>query len=172
MPRVSPFFLLPLLCLSLGSCGAVSKALHSHHKKVDEDKTPKDLFIGVIEMVNPEQHFVLIKTGIQLKLQPGWKLETRPNTGDKAVLTITPEQKLNFLSADIVDGFPQRGEIVVLPPQLGTAAVVPGQQPLPPGQPSLPGGNLPLPSATQPPAPPPSKPLLAPNGEVLPPPIP
>jgi hypothetical protein len=172
------FLLLPLLCLPLCGCGIISKALQ-HHKKDDKDKQPKDIAIGVIEMVNPEQHFVLIRTGMQYKLSPGWKLETRPLNGPKSVLSITPEQKLNFLSADIVEGFPQQGELVVLPPQPGSAAAVP-TLPGTPGTPVtgnlVPGNAAPmLPSSVAPtPAAPqaPRTPIRAPTGEVLPPPIP
>lgn len=172
MPRFLHFLLLPLLCLSLSGCGIVAKAFRSKPKPDENDKKPKDLFIGVIDMVNPEQHFVLIKTGIQLKLQPGWKLETRPSSGGpKSVLVITPEQKMNFLSADVVEGFPQQGEMVVLPPQAGSAAA-PGA----PGSPSAPplptsGGLTPGQASPQQPQQP-AKPLIAPNGDVLPPPIP
>jgi hypothetical protein len=157
--------LLPALCFSLCGCGVVSRNLHSHGEKEKdkEDPKPKDLFIGVVEMVNPEQHFVLIRTGIQLKLQPGWKLETRPVSGSKSVLVITPEQKQNFLSADIAEGYPQQGEMVVMPPQLSgfsTANITPanpesGQAPSAPAQSKPPPG-----------------PIHAPTGEELPPPIP
>ncbi len=171
MPRFLNFLLLPLLCLSLSGCGLIGKAFRSKPKPDEDAKKPKDLFIGVIDMVNPEQHFVLIKTGIQLKLEPGWKLETRPSSGGpKSVLVITPEQKQNFLSADIAEGYPQQGEMVVLPPQGGSAAPAatgsPGALTLPTGSGLTPGQASPQ----QPQQP--AKPFLAPNGEVLPPPIP
>jgi hypothetical protein len=171
----------------LSGCGIIAKALRSKPKPDEDAKKPHDLFIGVIDMVNPEQHFVLIKTGVQLKLQPGWKLETRPSSGGpKSVLAITPEQKLNFLSADIVEGFPQQGEMVVLPPQGGSAAAasVPGS-PGAAAAPALPSGggftpgqlspqqpSLPVQSPQPRQAPQiqqSAKPIIAPNGEVLPP---
>jgi hypothetical protein len=159
--------LLSLLCFSLCGCGIVSKAFHSHHKKDDDkDKQTKDLFIGTVEMVNPEQHFVLIRTGLQLKLQAGWKLETRPQNGSpKSVLVVTPEQKLNFLSADIADGNPQQGELVVLPPQAGLTSTAPATSAAP--------GNSAVPQPQGQPQPQPqAAPIRAPSGEILPPPIP
>jgi hypothetical protein len=173
------FLLLPLLCASLSGCGIISKALTPRHKE-DKDKTPKDIAIGQVEIVNPEQHFVLIRTVMQFKLEPGWKLETRPISGPKSVLTITPEQKANFLSADITEGSPQQGELVVLPPQAGLAAAMPtlpggpasGPQGAPPSSlGSPPSAALPLPPQPQQP-PQPHRPLRAPNGDELPPPIP
>lgn len=133
------------LCITLpfflGSCGLVGKWFRPKPKP---DKTPPhDLFIGTIESVNPEQHFVLIHTVMRTSLQAGTKLETRPTTGSKARLTITPEQKLNFLAADITEGFPQVGEAVVLPPQLAVASAPGGTAP--PIQLPLPSGSLPPP---------------------------
>ncbi len=130
---VMPFF--------LGSCGLAGKWFRPKPKP---DKTPPhDLFIGTIESVNPEQHFVLIRTVMRTTLQAGSKLETRPTTGSRARLTITPEQKLNFLAADITEGFPQVGEAVVAPPQL-TVTPAPGSE-LPTIQLPLPPGGLPPP---------------------------
>jgi hypothetical protein len=118
--------------------------------KPAKEAAASDTFVGTIEMVNPEQRFVLVQTTVKFNLQPGWKLETRPVSGTKSVLTISPEQKLNFLSADITEGYPQKGDVVVLPAQaVETPAIAPAQ----------PGGSPP------PPAP-------APAASALPPPIP
>jgi hypothetical protein len=139
----------------MGSCGLIAKIFHRKPGPVDAE--PHEMFIGTVEMVNPEQHFVLIRTAMRFKLEPGWKLETRPVSGSKSVLTIAPEQKLNYLSADITEGFPQRGEVVVLPAQkAGAPAAVDPSSPLP----RVDGGGaeLPLPSR-------------APTGEELPPPV-
>ena len=141
----------------LGGCGTIAKIFHRKPKPVDT--TPHDVFIGTVEMVNPEQHFVLIHTSMHFKMEAGWKLETRPVNGSKSVLSITPEQKLNYLSADIAEGFPQRGEVVVLPAteakKLNAAA------------------STPTPSATDTPNPqnvlPPFDPGTATPGQALPP---
>ncbi len=135
---ISLYIILPFI---LGSCGMVGKWFRPKPKPV---KTPPhDLFIGTIESVNPEQHFVLIHTVMRTTLITGSKLETRPVNGSKAKLTITPEQKLNFLAADITEGFPQPGDPVVYPPQLPADAAPGGT-----GQPTqlpLQGGTLPPP---------------------------
>lgn len=109
-------FLLAALPMTLGGCGLLAKWF-APKPKPDKDAASRDIFIGVIEMVNPEQRFVLIRTAMKLNLQAGWRLETRPESGGRSVVTVAPEQKLNFLSADIVEGYPQKGELVVLPPQ-------------------------------------------------------
>ncbi len=133
------------LCLSLpfflGGCGLVGKWFRPKPKP--DHTPPHDLFIGSVESVNPEQHFVLIRTVMRTTLPAGSKLETRPTSGSKARLTITPEQKLNFLAADITEGFPQVGDAVVLPPQF-PAAPAPGTA-APPLQLPLPAGGLPPP---------------------------
>jgi hypothetical protein len=143
---LSIWILLLALPVTLGGCRVLGKWF-PRKKKDSSDTATRELFIGTIAMVNPEQRFVLVQTGLKLNLQTGWRLETRPVSGNKSVLTVSPEQKLNFLSADIVEGFPQKGDLVVLPPQ----------------------GNL-SPTAAEPPAGPPPLPL--PAASSLPPPIP
>ena len=146
--------LLVSLPLMLGSCGMIAKIFHRKPKPVDTE--PRDQFIGTIETVNPEQHFVLVRTAFRLQLDAGTKLETRPVNGSKSVLSLTPEQKLNFLSADIIEGFPQHGEIVVLPASSVKA-------------PSVTTDSLPLPSLDPGGIAPP--PTVSPTGQELPPPV-
>ncbi len=136
--------LLLTLPLMLGSCGLLSKWF-AKKPKPDKDAGTKDVYVGSIEMVNPEQGFVLVQTGMKLNLQPGWKLETRPVSGTRSVLTVSPEQKLNFLSADITKGFPQKGETVVLPPQAGAIVAPPTTVPVPPPAPGVSPSTLPPP---------------------------
>lgn len=123
--------LLLTLPVLLGGCGSLPKwfTKKARHNK---DAETNDVQVGIIEMVNPEQGFVLVKTSTEYNLQAGRKLETRPLAGIRSVLTVSPEQKLNFLTADITEGLPQKGEIVVLPPQVGSlmapATTVPSPQ--------------------------------------------
>ncbi len=129
--------LLLILPVMLGGCKLLPKWLVRKPKPVKETAA-KDVYVGSIEMVNLEHRFVLVQTNMKLNLQPGWKLETRPVSGIRSVLTVSPEQKLNFLSADIAEGYPQKGEIVVLPPQgAETPVITPAQ----PGAPPLPSAN-------------------------------
>ncbi|MEI6535715.1 MAG: hypothetical protein WCN98_10275 [Verrucomicrobiaceae bacterium] len=140
--RLRSISLILIMPFFLGGCGMAGKWFHAKPKK-DKNAVPHDLFIGTIESINPEQHFVLIHTVMRTTIQAGSRLETRPATGNKSLLTITPEQKLNFLAADISEGFPQVGDAVVLPPQLPVAPVSGGSTP--PIQLPLPLGGLPPP---------------------------
>jgi hypothetical protein len=85
----------------------------------------------------------------------GTKLESHSPNGLKAVLTVTPEHKMNFISADITEGYPQQGDTVV---QIAA--------PKPPDTPAPSGGDQPPPLD----APPPIVDLPLPEGQ-LPPPI-
>lgn len=114
--------LLLSLAVFLGTgCGTVGKLMRKpkEDKKAEEaakTEPPKqDAAIGLIEMVNPEQQFVLVRTEMRMTLLPGTKLITQPQTGNKASLIVTPESKQNFISADIVEGYPKRGDVVILP---------------------------------------------------------
>lgn len=134
MPRLLPMILLPLLPLALGGCGLLAKWFGPRANPAPEEQNTG---IGVIEMVNPEQRFVLIRANMKVELQPGSKLETLTASGVKSVLAVSPEQKLNFLSADILEGYPQKGETVTLAPK--SVSVVPESTPALP----QPAGNLP-----------------------------
>lgn len=157
------FTALGTLLFSLSSCGSMSHFLKKSSKsaKPQAPAAPKDQVIGTIEMVNPEQHFVLVKTLNRMALTAGTKLESHSPNGLKAVLTVTPEHKMNFISADIVEGYPQQGDIVV------EIAV-----PKPPDAPAQPAIDQPPPLEPQPSngAPPPIVDLPLPEGQ-LPPPI-
>jgi len=61
-------------------------------------------------LVAPDQtvYEALKKAILSRRLPPGTKLITQPQTGNKASLIVTPESKQNFISADIVEGFPKR----------------------------------------------------------------
>jgi hypothetical protein len=120
-------------------CGLVKKGLTRKKKPAPTDST-QDSYIGVVESVNPEQRFVLLRTDLRMAVAPGTKLETRAASGLRSLLTVTPERKANFLSADITEGMPAAGDVVVLP-----------------GQPNIPSLNAPTPvmppASSQAPAP-------------------
>jgi hypothetical protein len=109
-------------------CGLVKKGLARKKKPASTDSI-QDSYIGVVESVNPEQRFVLLRTDRRLAVAPGTKLETRAASGLRSSLTVTPERKANFLSADITEGMPAAGDVVVLPgqsniPSLNAPAVI------------------------------------------------
>ena len=132
MPR---FLLLPglLACITLLSgCGLLKKFLHSRKHPPAEADHSGNVFVGVIESVNPEQKFVLVRTDMRMVIAPGTRMETRSINGAKGALVVTPEHKMNFISADIAEGSPAAGDIVIIHSQ----SDVPGQ-PAVPSVPSL-----------------------------------
>jgi len=176
---LAPLF--ALLTTSLIGCGTVKKGLSWRpfkKKPAVEEKTQKDLYLGTVEMVNPEQRFVLIRSELRMTFPAGTRLQSRSKTGSKTDLILTPERKMSFISADIKEGFPQAGDTVVIPfaepaasaaiagtPMPGTAAPASGHQPaLPAGYVPTPG-QLPSAEASAPPPGPPAGP------DDLPPPI-
>lgn len=111
---------LGLATLACTSCGTMSKMMRKPKEEkpaetAKEEPPKQDMAIGLVEVVNPEQQFVLVRTESRMSLPPGTKLITQPQTGNKASLIVTPESKQNFISADIVEGFPKRGDVVILP---------------------------------------------------------
>lgn len=150
------FTALGTLLLSLSSCGTMNHLLQTHlgkRSKTAAPQEPKNQIIGTIEMINPEQHFVLVKTSYRMALAPGTKLETLAANGLKAVLTVTPEHKMNFISADITEGFPQQGDTVILPAPIKStdAPAQPGSDQPPPIDAPPPIVDLPLPVDQLPP---------------------
>lgn len=184
------FTLLPAL---LASCGTVRKPLSWNpfkKKAAPEEVSQKDLYLGVVEIVNPEQRFVLIKADTRMVFPAGTRLETRSKTGSKALLTLTPERKQSFVSADIKEGFPQAGDAVVIPfsePGIAAAMAPPPVQggtqlnpsPNPNAPPPAPGAPLPALPANYEPVPgqlpdenpAPGVPQAAGGRDALPPPI-
>jgi hypothetical protein len=129
------FLILVLLgSLMFGSgCSSLKKLLPKKHKPAAADKNSAT-YIGVVESVNPEQKFVLVRTEIRIALAPGTNLECRSANGAKSTLVVTPERKMNFLSADVAEGTPAAGDIVILPAQAAAEATAKGT---PEGVPAL-----------------------------------
>jgi hypothetical protein len=132
MPRVLILVALVACVLATSGCGLIKNNLFSRKKTPEGADSTKDVFIGVVESVNPEQKFVLVRTDTRMIIAPGTKLESRSMSGSKASLTVTPERKLNFLSADIAEGSPATGDVVIMP----GGSITPGVS-KPPSIPSL-----------------------------------
>lgn len=102
------------ICLSLmllfvfTSCGLLRR------RPAPQETNTKtgDIPIGVVEMINPEQKFVLITLSPGYMVTTGTKLYTFSPSGLKAELKVTPERKFSFLTADIIEGYPQKGKPV------------------------------------------------------------
>ena len=140
-----------IVVVSIAGCGTIehyTEKLSELGRKKDkvENNAPQEIVIGVIEMVNPEQRFVLIRNESAFGINAGTALETRTASSTKTKLVVTPEKKLNFVSADIAEGYPQRGETVVLPVQQPIAAASIAKR-----NPDLAPKNLPKPATQAPP---------------------
>ncbi|MCF7785698.1 MAG: hypothetical protein K9N47_06225 [Prosthecobacter sp.] len=177
---------LPLL-LGLSSCtyienklGGLAPKKSSKDKRVGEAKV-----IGVIELVNPEQNYVLINCERRVDIPAGSEIISQGVNGTDAKLRVTPERKGNYITADITQGTPQvrdlvlyqvkrdeqpaattmtaSGAIVPLAPVMQADVIPPLDapfQPMAPVQPSFvpaPTAPPPLRQAPQSPAPPPAE---------------
>ena len=126
---------------------------------------PTEVLVGTIELVNPEQDFVLIRCEVIPVLPDRAELTAVGLDGSESKLVLAPERKGRHLTADIRDGQPQLRQLVIYrrgpasapaspaapeaptPPEAPTAPAAP---PAPAGLPSLPG----LPPGYLPTAPP------------------
>ncbi|WP_133795682.1 hypothetical protein [Prosthecobacter fusiformis] len=84
-------------------------------KKKDKPKPngPKTTLIGIVDMVNPEQNYVLIRCDQVPRIEAGTELVAVDATGKESRLKLTPERKGRFLTADIQSGQPQVTNLVV-----------------------------------------------------------
>ena len=161
-----------LLVLLLPGCGVLK---FSKKKPAPEKPLPQGgamALIGIVELVNPEQKYVLIRCEVAPALPPGTELIALDASGAQSKLVLTPERKGLYLTADVKQGSPQVSNLVMqrLSGPAQPAAPAPGPPPgaLPsvpltnpfPEPPPTPGStlplepSLPLPTETKP-APPP-----------------
>ncbi len=100
-------------------------------KKVKPEPTGQSTLIGIIEMVNPEQNYVLIRCEQMPSITPGTELSALSSDGKKTKLILTPERKGHYLTADIKEGSPEVSNLVLLshgslpPPELPPPTVTP-----------------------------------------------
>lgn len=109
---------LATLLLGLPSCTYLENKfggmMPSLSKKSPEDKRiGQAKVIGVIELVNPEQNYVLINCEQRVDIPPGTEIISQGVNGTNARLRVTPERKGNYITADIVQGTPVVRELVV-----------------------------------------------------------
>lgn len=106
---------LPLL-LGLSSCTYLEKKFGgmSSSKDSPEDKRVGEAkVIGVIELVNPEQNYVLINCEHRVDIPAGTEIISQGVNGTDAKLRVTPERKGNYITADITQGTPQLRDLVL-----------------------------------------------------------
>ena len=72
------------------------------------------VFLGNITQVNAASGFVLIKTPVNQRLEPGIPLQSFNDAGMSAELLFSPEQTFGFMTADIREGAPLVGDAVYL----------------------------------------------------------
>lgn len=139
-----------IACLSLPSCSLIGAGLRKipwKKKKAPADSKDNNFtqVIGVVEMVNPEQKFVLIRTQTRMTISAGQELSAMDGFGGFARLKVTPEKKQDFLTADIVDGNPRAGNVVMFKPNMKTVPpATPNQPPGPNSPPFSPPPELPV----------------------------
>ncbi len=78
------------------------------------DLSDKRVFLGNVTLVNEDSRFVLIKTPVNQRLQPGFPLQSFRDRELSAELGFSPEQIHGFMTADIREGAPAVGDQVYL----------------------------------------------------------
>jgi hypothetical protein len=147
--------------LLLAGCGILKKG--GKPKTSDKPAAPQGesmALIGIVEMVNPEQRYVLIRCQVLPNLPAGTELTAYDATGAASKLVLTPERKGVYLTADVKAGSPQVSNMVMLR-RSGAAQAVAPLAPTPP--------PTPLPAPVPAPVPIPAQPTAAP---LLEPPLP
>lgn len=139
--RFSTSFIALLLTCLLPACG------HMKKKKAPPAEEAKTTLVGIVDMVNPEQNYVLIRCEQMLAMGAGTELIALDATGAEAKLKLTPERKGRYLTADIKEGTPRVANLVILrksgntplSPTSGPVPIAqPGAIPMTPGMPSTP----------------------------------
>jgi hypothetical protein len=136
--RVIPF--LRRLVAALGLAALLCHCSSTSSPDSGKPDTAQDdpVAVGIIEFVNPEQKFVLIKMQSRMPMPPGHKLTALDATGALSELVVSPERKGTHLTADIVSGNPRRGNLIIHQPALNRPA---GSAPNPSTAPLIPPGN-------------------------------
>ncbi len=103
---------LPLL-LGLSSCTYLENKFGSLKKSSEDKSVGQAKVIGVIEMVNPEQNYVLINCEHRVDIPAGTEIISQGVNGTDAKLKVTPERKGNYITADITQGTPLVRDLVL-----------------------------------------------------------
>lgn len=131
-----------MLCLP-GCSHLASKALQKPLKKLQDNRVGQALLIGTIEMVNPEQNYVLIHCDSRPTLDAGVELIALDSSGNKSKLVVTPERKGNYLTADIKEGTPVVGSLALQ--KIQESDTLPAVPATPDGQPTSPAPSVEMP---------------------------
>lgn len=101
------FLLLLAVCAGLSACATPNKP-----PKNALPTTPQPRLVGTVALVNQESGFVLVDVGTSYVPGPGKTLKCLLGGKETAELKTTPEQKIPFISADIMKGTPAKGDQV------------------------------------------------------------
>jgi hypothetical protein len=113
------WFALALVLLIAAGC-ATTTSSETKLKPVKGTENEKDgpmYLVGIIEFVNPEQGFVVFKAEQGVDLPTGHALTALDATGALSELTISAERKGPHVTADIKEGFPRAGNLVIYRPK-------------------------------------------------------
>lgn len=157
-----PAVLILIVCCQLAGCSLLSKKPEKKPGPVGQAT-----LIGMIEMVNPEQNYVVIRCDTPPAIQPGTELIALSSLGTRSRLVLSPERKGYYLTADIKEGSPSVANLVLLPHSAEPPAPAP---PLPaPEAPSTIDASNPGPVSAVPATPLPAlQPQAPPPGETPP----
>lgn len=152
--------LLLLVCVQLAGCSLLKK-------KREEKPGPvgQATLIGMIEMVNPEQNYVVIRCDTPPAIQPGTELIALNSLGTRSRLVLSPERKGYYLTADIKEGSPSVANLVLLPHSSAPPAAPPSEPRPEPEKPSTNDASNPGPASAVPATPLPGlQPQAPPSG--------
>lgn len=102
------FFRSLFLGLLLAGC-----SLAKRDRPKPEPAGTRTTLVGIVEMVNPEQNYVLIRCEQVPVLAAGTALIALDASGAEAALVLSPERKGRYLTADIRSGQPQVSNLVL-----------------------------------------------------------
>lgn len=105
--------LILLLLLPLATSCASLRSDKSKAKPAADPSPPTEILVGMIELINPEQDFVLIRCEVVPSLPAGAELTALAADGSVSRLVLAPERKGRHLTADIREGRPQLRQLVV-----------------------------------------------------------
>lgn len=91
------------ICACLSACATGRKKPQA---------APGPRLVGTVAFVDRSSGFALVDVGTLYIPQPGMALKSFSAGNETAVLMVSPERKMPFISADIVKGDPHRGDQV------------------------------------------------------------
>jgi hypothetical protein len=125
-----------LLALFIATSLVVGCASKNKEKK--PEPTGQATLIGMIEMVNPEQNYVLIRCEPMPALNAGAELIALSASGVRSKLVLSPERKGHYLTADIKEGHPEVTNLVLVQHTPAPEATTPAAAPTPATTPATP----------------------------------